>query len=70
MAAMVPPSRCNWPGPTPLMFTTGTTPPMIIGNCKSPASFRSSGFSGMSEAPKVTVFALICLMPPPEPMDW
>ena len=25
--------------------------------------------SGMSEAPKSTVFALICLMPPPEPMD-
>ena len=54
----------------PLMFTTGTTPPMIIGNCTRPAAFRSSGFSGMSEAPKVTVLALICLMPPPEPIDW
>ena len=51
------------------MFTTGTTPPMIIGNCSSPADFRSSGFKGMSDAPKVTVFALICLMPPPDPMD-
>jgi len=50
------------------MFTTGTTPPMIIGNCSSPAAFRSSGFSGMSEAPNVTVFALICLMPPPDPI--
>ena len=28
-----------------------------------------AGCSGMSEAPKVTVLALICLMPPPEPMD-
>jgi len=51
------------------MFTTGTTPPMIIGNCTSPASFSSSGFKGMSVAPNVTVFALICLIPPPEPID-
>jgi len=51
------------------MFTTGTTPPMIIGNCTRPAALSSSGFSGMSEAPKVTVFALICLMPAPEPID-
>ncbi len=36
---------------------------MIAGNCTSPAAFRSSGFSGMSDAPKVTVLALICLMP-------
>ena len=43
--------------------------PMIIGNCNRPAAFRSSGFNGISEAPKVTVLALICLMPPPEPMD-
>ena len=25
---------------------------------------------GLSEAPKSTVFAVICLIPPPEPMDW
>jgi hypothetical protein len=66
---MVAPSNCSCPAPIPLMLTTGTTPPMIIGNCNKPAAFRSSGFSGMSEAPKVTVLALICLMPPPEPMD-
>ena len=42
---------------------------MIIGNWVRPEASRSAGFSGMSEAPKVTVFALICLMPPPEPID-
>ncbi len=42
----------------PLTFTTGTTPPMIIGNCTRPEAFSSSGFRGMSEAPKVTVLRL------------
>ena len=37
----------------PGMFTTGTTPPMIIGHCTRPFCFRSAGFSGLSEAPKV-----------------
>ncbi len=69
MLATVAPSKCNWPAWMPLMLTTGTTPPMIMGNCMSPEAFRSSGFKGMSEAPNVTVFALICLMPPPDPMD-
>ena len=44
--------------------------PMIMGNWISPEAFRSSGLRGMSEAPNVTVLALICLIPPPEPMDW
>jgi hypothetical protein len=59
-----------WPGVTPSRFTTGTTPPMMAGNCTRPFFSRSSPFKGMSEAPKSTVFAVICLMPPPEPMDW
>ena len=33
-------------------------------------SSNSSCFNGASLAPKSTVFALICLIPPPEPMDW
>jgi hypothetical protein len=52
------------------MFITGTTPPMIIGHCTRPFCFRSAGSSGLSEAPKVTVPASICLIPPPDPMDW
>ena len=43
--------------------------PMIMGNCTRPDASRSSGLRGISEAPMVTVLALICLMPPPEPMD-
>ena len=50
-------------------MTTGTTPPMTVGNCMTPILSSSSGFSGMSDAPKVTVRAPICLMPPPEPID-
>ncbi len=60
----------NSPGRMPGRFTTGTTPPMIMGNCIRPASSSSAGFSGASDAPKSTVLALICLIPPPEPMDW
>ena len=52
------------------MFTIGTTPPMIAGNCTSPDFSRSSALSGMSDAPKSTVLALICAIPPPEPIDW
>ena len=54
----------------PLMLTTGTTPPMTVGNWIRPSLASSSSFSGMSEAPKSTVFAWICLMPAPEPTDW
>jgi hypothetical protein len=43
---------------------------MIAGNWTRPFCRRSSAFIGMSEAPKSTVFAVICLMPPPEPIDW
>ena len=49
---------------------TGTTPPITVGNWTRPYFSSSSGFSGASVAPKVTVLALICLMPPPEPIDW
>jgi hypothetical protein len=52
-----------------LRFTTGISPPMTVGNWIRPAFLSSSGFSGMSEAPKVTVLAWICLMPPPDPID-
>ena len=52
------------------MLTTGTTPPITIGNWIRPALASSSSFSGASEAPKSTVLALICLMPAPEPTDW
>jgi hypothetical protein len=58
------------PSPMPLMLYTGTTPPMMAGNCIRPCFSRSAGFIGMSEAPKFTVLAVICLMPPPEPIDW
>ena len=57
------------PGLTPSRLTTSTMPPMTIGHCARPAFSRSSAFSGASVAPKVTVFALICLMPAPEPID-
>ena len=55
---------------TPLRLYTGTTPPMMAGNCIRPFLSRSSGFIGMSDAPKSTVLDVICLMPPPEPIDW
>jgi len=43
---------------------------MIIGNWIRPFLSSSSSPSGLSVAPKVTVLASICLMPPPEPIDW
>ena len=43
---------------------------MMAGNWTSPCLARSSGFRGASVAPKSTVFAWICLMPAPEPIDW
>ena len=54
----------------PLMLTTGTTPPMTVGNCIWPFLASSSSFSGASEAPKSTVLASIWRMPAPEPTDW
>jgi hypothetical protein len=42
---------------------------MIIGHCTRPFFSSSSALSGLSDAPKSTVFASICLMPPPEPID-
>ncbi len=52
------------------MLTTITSPPMTGGNWVRPFAASSSGFSGMSEAPKSTVLAVIWAMPPPEPIDW
>jgi hypothetical protein len=50
------------------MFTTGAMPMMTCGNWISWFFARSSGFSGLSEFANWTVFASICLMPPPEPI--
>ena len=66
----VGPSSVMSPLLMPSRLTTGTTPPITVGNWMTPFFSSSSGFSGMSEAPKVTVRAVICLMPPPEPIDW
>ena len=49
-------------GRDPLRLYTITSPPMIAGNCISPFFSSSSGFIGISEAPKATVFAVICLI--------
>ena len=54
----------------PSRLTTGTMPPITIGNWTRPSLSRSAPVSGASVAPKVTVLAWICLMPPPEPIDW
>ena len=44
------------PGLTPSILTTGTTPPITIGNCMCHPSFSNSfGARGMSLAPKSTV---------------
>jgi hypothetical protein len=43
---------------------------MIIGNWIRPDASSWAASRGMSEAPKVTVFCWICLMPPPDPIDW
>ena len=57
------------PPAMPSRLTTGTTPPSTVGNWTRPDFWSSSALSGMSEAPKVTVLAWICLMPPPDPID-
>ena len=69
MSASVGPSSVSSPGLTPGIWTTGTTPPMIIGNWVNPEAANSSLVSGLSDAPNVTVDAWICLIPPPEPID-
>jgi hypothetical protein len=58
------------PGLMPSTFTTGTTPPITVGNCTRPYASRSACLSGMSEAPKVTSLFWICLIPSPEPTGW
>src|SRR5262249_37065504 len=60
--ANVGPSSVRSPALTPSTFTTGTTPPITVGNCTSPCMSRSAAFSGISEAPNVTSLFWICLM--------
>ena len=43
---------------------------MIAGNCIEARGLQIVGLERHVEAPKSTVFALICAMPPPEPIDW
>ena len=70
MSAICAPVRVTAPDAKPFTLYTMTSPPMMAGNCMSPYLSSSSGFIGMSEAPNCTVFGVICLMPPPEPIDW
>ena len=70
MSASTVPLSFSWPGCRPSTLMTGTTPPMTDGNWPRPACASSSGDSGLSDEPKSTVAALICAMPPPEPIDW
>jgi hypothetical protein len=70
MLASVSPSNTSSPGFTPSRFTTGTMPPITIGHWTRPSFSSWSALSGASVAPKVTVLAWICLIPPPEPIDW
>ncbi len=70
MSAIVGPSSVMSPAFSPGKLTTSTSPPITGGNCVSPSFASTSGFNGMSEAPKSTVFAVICAMPPPDPIDW
>ena len=54
-----------------LTLYTTTTAPITVGMCWMPAARPiSSALIGASLAPKSTVFSVICLMPPPEPIDW
>ena len=69
MSAICAPVSLIWPDFTPGRLTTGTTPPTTVGNWMKPLVARSSGFSGLSVAPKSTVLAVIWRMPPPEPID-
>ena len=69
ISAKVGPSSTSWPGFTPGTLTTGTMPPITTGNWARPAAFSSREVSGLSVAPKVTVFALIWAIPPPEPIE-
>ena len=59
-----------WPGWMPLMLTTGTTPPITVGNCTKPSLASASSLSGMSDAPKSTVLLRIWFSPAPDPTDW
>jgi hypothetical protein len=55
----------------PFRFTTIASAPATVGNIWMPeAAANCSSFRMASEAPKSTVFSVICLMPPPEPIDW
>ena len=53
------------------MLYASTTPPIDSGMWSVPcASSSSDALIGLSEAAKLTVFSMCCLMPPPLPMDW
>ena len=69
MLASVVPSSVMSPDLTPSMLTTGTMPPMTIGHWISAGLGQLFVVNGLSDAPNVTVLAVICLMPPPEPID-
>src|SRR5665811_247823 len=47
----VGPSMTSSPGATPSRLTTGTMPPITIGNCTRPPFSSSSPLSGASDAP-------------------
>ena len=57
---------------TPSTLYTGTTAPRTVGKCSTlPGVARSCSFViGPSVAPKNTVCAASCRMPPPDPIDW
>ena len=57
------------PGLKPSKLITGTVPPMMAGNCTCPCLSKLSPDTGASVAPKSTVLALICLIPPELPID-
>jgi hypothetical protein len=70
MSASTAPLRVSSLALIPGRLNTATTPPITAGNCSRPFLFRSSPDIGSSDAPKSTVFEVICLTPPPEPIAW
>ncbi len=70
MLAAVTPSSFSLPDSMPGRLKTMVTPPITVGTCTSLAASSSFSERGASVPPKSTVLALICLMPPEEPMPW
>jgi len=69
MSASSGPVSFSCPELRPGTFTTATMPPITIGNCARPDWASSSLASGWSVAPKSTVPAFTCEIPPPDPID-